>query len=58
MEIELAGVDAAAYPIQYISDHEVLLSFNSDEHAAVFRDWLHGAWSDFQEYMEGNPPVW
>jgi hypothetical protein len=52
--INLTDVDADIHPTQYVSDHEVLLSFTDDEHAAVFRDWLQSSWADFQEYAEAQ----
>ena len=38
-----------------IPDHQVLLSFNDDQHALVFEEWLHRNWQKFVSYYEKGP---
>lgn len=37
--------------IETVPDHEVLLVFDDDSDALLFRDWLHDAgWAHFSKY--------
>jgi len=38
-----------------LPEHQVLLSFNDDQHALVFDEWLSLNWQDFVEYYEKGP---
>jgi hypothetical protein len=43
---------------RHVHDHEVLLNFNSDNHAAVFFDWIHSKeiWQKFIDYYKERHP--
>lgn len=40
------------------AEHEVWLSFNSDDEAVQFYEWLHDVWPLFEQYKKDNPFRW
>ena len=43
---------ADTHPQQHVMEHEVLLSFNEDQQAVIFLDWLYDHWDMFLEWYE------
>lgn len=55
MDIEpLVDVDKSEFPTKRVADHEVYLSFSSDQAALWFREWLAENWEDFELYMRNE----
>jgi hypothetical protein len=41
--------------VRDVPDHEVLLVFQSDDHAQMFRDWLEGdGWATFGAFVDSQ----
>jgi hypothetical protein len=55
--MRLERVIKSKLPQKRVAEHEIFMSFNDDEDALHFLDWLHDrGWEDFQSFRIARLP--